>query len=496
MSQAPSPASPPGSPRWSRRALLLPFGLLGLGLLFARAPEAPAVADGSLAKAAALIEAGRSHAWLSELQADYPERSRGKPAHEAAPAFIASSLLAVGCVDVRLESAGPGWGVNVLARVPGRDPSRAVLLGAHHDVVPGAPGAIDDGGGIAVLIEAARVLGEVQPACDVELAIYDGEEYGDIGSKAHARALGPEGRARVRAMLAVELVGWERDQLVVQTIPYGFAWDGPGITPSWLPQSLRAAAGEAGVGVGLGDPIVSPWYQGTVRVLGVNTGSDAGAFHEQGVPAAMLTGSALTNFYAGYHRPEDGMALVDADRLDDAAKVVAVAALALASQPPERTPRTQGDAYLCLGLATLDRVWLTLLGLAAVLPLGLAVWEDRTRRARAGVLAACAGLTGGLALAGSVVGVLVGGPLCCGLALAAGVQRGWRSRLALYLALGPLLIECLLLAAAGSAFGFRWRGGALETPLLIGLVLAACAAALLVQRARPPAILTDESEAS
>ena len=80
------------------------------------------------------------------------------------------------------------------------------------------------------------------------------------------------------AALAVELVGWKRDSLVVHTIPYGFGWDAEGIAPAWVPESVRAGAHEAGVEVGLGDPLISPWYQAGIRVQKVITGSDAGAY--------------------------------------------------------------------------------------------------------------------------------------------------------------------------------------------------------------------------
>src|SRR3712207_2516030 len=47
---------------------------------------------------------------------------------------------------------------NVVASLPGSDPTGTVLLAAHYDTVAASPGAGDDGLGMAVLIEIARAL--------------------------------------------------------------------------------------------------------------------------------------------------------------------------------------------------------------------------------------------------------------------------------------------------------------------------------------------------
>jgi hypothetical protein len=77
---------------------------------------------------------------------------------------------------------------NVVARVPGRDPSRAVLLVAHYDSVPVAAGAADDGGGVVTLLETARALAAgPRPRNDVIFLFTDGEERGLLGARAFLR---------------------------------------------------------------------------------------------------------------------------------------------------------------------------------------------------------------------------------------------------------------------------------------------------------------------
>jgi hypothetical protein len=77
---------------------------------------------------------------------------------------------------------------NVAGRLPGRDTSRAVLLMAHYDTVPTAPGAADDGTGVAALLEVARALrAGPPPRNDIIFLFTDGEERGLLGAQAFLR---------------------------------------------------------------------------------------------------------------------------------------------------------------------------------------------------------------------------------------------------------------------------------------------------------------------
>lgn len=300
----------------------------------------------------------------------------------------------------------------MLARIPGRDRSRRVVLAAHHDVVAGAPGAIDDGGAIAAILAAARSLhAGPPPACDVQLCVFDGEERGLLGSKAHLARQGAEGRAGLKAAVAVELVGWREDRLLVHTIPHGFAWNAPGIAPAWLAATVRRAADWADAPVGLGDPYASPWVQATVRLLQLGTGSDAGAYSARGLPAVMLSGSALTNFYEAYHLPGDAMDQVDPARLDDAARVLAAAAVELAALPADSAPPRLGTAYLTLGSRTLGAWTLRAIGLLAAMALVVAGAVRQLRGVGQAATFVAAAALAGLAAIPSVVGVLVVTPM-------------------------------------------------------------------------------------
>ncbi|MGH9495915.1 MAG: M20/M25/M40 family metallo-hydrolase [Candidatus Sulfotelmatobacter sp.] len=89
---------------------------------------------------------------------------------------------------------------NVVARLDGSESSSAVLLAAHYDSVPAAPGDSDDGAGVAAVLEIARALQSLpQPRHSIILLIDDGEEAGLLGARAfvHSHRWAKEIRAAV-----------------------------------------------------------------------------------------------------------------------------------------------------------------------------------------------------------------------------------------------------------------------------------------------------------
>ena len=77
---------------------------------------------------------------------------------------------------------------NILAEIPGTDPRAGyVMAGAHLDSWAAADGAADDGAGVAMVMEAARILAAigVRPHRTIRFALWAGEEQGLLGSKAY-----------------------------------------------------------------------------------------------------------------------------------------------------------------------------------------------------------------------------------------------------------------------------------------------------------------------
>ena len=105
---------------------------------------------------------------------------------------------------------------NVIGTVPGRDPKRRVVVGAHYDTkdIPGFVGAVDGGSGTAVVMQLAATIKPRKIRPTVVFVLFDGEEsprgtpdskferYGLRGSKVAAPTL-----KDAEAMILLDFVG-------------------------------------------------------------------------------------------------------------------------------------------------------------------------------------------------------------------------------------------------------------------------------------------------
>lgn len=107
--------------------------------------------------------------------------------------------------------------VNVVCTIPGSMPEardRLYYVLAHYDSRASdvmdadidAPGANDDGSGVAALIELARALSHAKLDATVVLMATAGEEQGLLGARAHAETLA-HANADVRAVLNNDMIG-------------------------------------------------------------------------------------------------------------------------------------------------------------------------------------------------------------------------------------------------------------------------------------------------
>lgn len=84
----------------------------------------------------------------------------------------------------KVSGTGPQPVVNVLARLEGSGTGDALLLAAHHDSVPGSPGAADNGAAVAALLEVAGALAAGEPRHnDVIFLFSDSEERNREGAR-------------------------------------------------------------------------------------------------------------------------------------------------------------------------------------------------------------------------------------------------------------------------------------------------------------------------
>ncbi|MBA3781934.1 MAG: M28 family peptidase [Nocardioides sp.] len=239
------------------------------------------------------------------------------PRHATSPAFMEAAEW----VTARFEQAGlrvrlqrvetPGgvsWGVpveagaslNVIAATPDYVPDEPhLVVGAHLDTVPQAPGAEDNASGVGVLLGVAQAIQDRETRLPVVLVAFGAEEprgEGDAnhhyGSRAYVESLTPGEREAVRGMISLDRVG------VGSVVPVGSADEGRD-RPA---DAVARAAKQAGVPV--------------VREL--NRSSDHWSFARAGLPGVRLGSTP----YAGYHSAGDVPEVVDDRQLRCVGRIV------------------------------------------------------------------------------------------------------------------------------------------------------------------------------
>jgi len=93
-------------------------------------------------------------------------------------------------VDVSMLKTD-GKGMNLVSEIPGASGDRYILVGAHYDSIPRsgpAPGAEDNGSGVATLLSIAKMLkAKGTPNRSIHFVLFTAEEEGLLGSEAFVR---------------------------------------------------------------------------------------------------------------------------------------------------------------------------------------------------------------------------------------------------------------------------------------------------------------------
>src|SRR5215213_8995467 len=143
--------------------------------------------------APSLFSSGRALVQLRSItQRPHPV---GSLEHDVVRDYILREISAEGLTPSvqRTTAVNRRWGgilrtgtvQNLLARLEGTEPGKAVLLVAHYDSWPQAFGASDDGAGVVTLLETLRALKAGSPLKnDVIFLFTDGEESGLLGAYA------------------------------------------------------------------------------------------------------------------------------------------------------------------------------------------------------------------------------------------------------------------------------------------------------------------------
>lgn len=250
--------------------------------------------------------------------------------------YVKLEDLAVAGIDdlselARIDRARVAWDEDVfspgdsellLLRVPGVDPSRAIVVGAHLDS-PNSPGALDDGSGAAALLEAARVLDAagVRPPVDAVFAWFGSHERGLYGSSVFANANAGL-LQRAVAMVQLDCLTHPLDGMTGQWVSEAQSYRAFGDARVPLPATLAGLAARSGVSV-------APY-----EVSGIV--SDNSSFDGFDVPSAntILLDVAMTEVHVDghLHDPYDDLPLAELHR-DDLADLARIALTAVVELP-------------------------------------------------------------------------------------------------------------------------------------------------------------------
>lgn len=218
--------------------------------------------------------------------------------------------------------------------------SEIIVVGAHYDSVVGAPGANDNGSGVAAMLELARLLHGSRPARTVRFVAFVNEEppffkSEAMGSLRYARRSKERGE-NIVAMFSLETIGYYSDRAGSQRYPFplGLFYPSTGNFIAFVSDlSSRALMHEALAAFRRHAQFPSEGVAAPAAIPGVDW-SDHWAFRDAGYPAVMVTDTAPYR-YPHYHTAADTPDKLDYERLARVVSGLYAMAKALAGVGPD-----------------------------------------------------------------------------------------------------------------------------------------------------------------
>ncbi len=212
---------------------------------------------------------------------------------------------------------------NVIVTKPGiAFPNRYLLLSGHYDTAAG-PGVNDNGSGIAVMLEVARVLSDVETGLSVRFVNFSGEEVGLVGSRAYVdEIVVPEAMDIVLVLNVDEFGG-------VAGIPNTVITCERDERPPVENDAASAASTDTLAALTRG-------YTSLDTRIAHAWGSDYLPFQSVGY---VITGFYETNRSRYPHTPDDLLANIDPEYVGQVARAAVAAALHFARADTARAPR-------------------------------------------------------------------------------------------------------------------------------------------------------------
>ncbi len=256
---------------------------------------------------------------------DMQGRAPGTPGSEKARTYILSRFAQIGLSPISDRFEQPFefakrdgtklQGVNLVARIKGTKPGKAMVVSAHYDHLGVRNGEIyngadDNASGVAGLLAVAEAFKAKRPKHDVIFAVVDAEESGLRGAKAFAAAP-PVPLETIALDVNFDMLSKNaRNELYVSgASPFPF-----------LKPILVKVATTANVTLKLGHDTDTDGKENNWT-----TQSDHYAFGEKGVPWVYFG----VEDHPEYHKPTDDFATVPQDFFKRSVATVVLASLAL-----------------------------------------------------------------------------------------------------------------------------------------------------------------------
>ena len=188
-----------------------------------------------------------------------------------------------------------------------QDNGNIVVISAHYDSVPTAPGASDNITGVAAMLELARIFSSFPIDTEIRFVACGSEEVGLLGSAYYVSTLTEDEKTRIIANFNMDMVGTAGEK---QTTLYVNVNDGED-------NLVARTAREVAQRLGYGDIIKAPFKRGA---------SDHVSFSAAGIDAAnfIWRDPITVDLEPWYHQPYDTIDRISEERLRTATEIVGV----------------------------------------------------------------------------------------------------------------------------------------------------------------------------
>lgn len=300
------------------RSFFVGFALMASNLTHAQHPVVQAIIDS--------VRIDSMMLYLNELTGEVPidlgngpetivSRHKNNPGNALAQAWLEHKLTQFGYTTQ--EQSWSTTGRNIVVTKPGTVPGATPLIfGAHYDALPGgnlaAPAADDNGSGTVALLEAARILRDIDFEHPIIFTFWDEEEQGLVGSEYQAAGLASND-VLLRGVINMDAI----------------AYDGNG------DKRMRVHVRPVGNSIEIGDTLVAvrAHYDIDLDLVVTNPGatySDHASFWNEGYGAVLVIEDFGPDGNPNYHLPSDRVEFLDIPYFEKIAKLAIAGAATLA----------------------------------------------------------------------------------------------------------------------------------------------------------------------